>query len=470
MANPYKTHWYDRRPAHWLNKEIARPDGHLETPEVIRLDPEIEGDDRPPVRIFLGTEPGQYRATRVFVWSVLQNRNPARAYEIHLMSDLAGVPREGWKTGFTNYRYLIPDLAGGSGRAIYNDVDQIYLTDPARLFDMEMHDKGVLAISEKENSVMLIDCAVMAPLWRREDVAVGRKHGHFKGVMSAHGLFGELAESWNSRDGAVPVEETDCLHYTTLHTQPWKPFPDLLRYGKSPVADAWHKLERSADEAGFLLFTRERPSREAGELIAQYRLMHEGGAAARAANPDEPRPFKGGSLIKHLDRVSGLIRTSGARTILDYGAGKAAAYQPASDADPEGAVRRFSGWPDVTVRCYDPGHPPFSELSDDLFDGVISTDVVEHLAPFDVAWVIDEIFAHARKFVYVVAACYPAKKVLPNGRNAHSTVQPPYWWHAQMALASRRYPDVDWTLVCETRGQFGKSRRIIDRNTPSPLD
>ena len=31
----------------------------------------------PPVRIFLGTEEGQYRAERVFVWSVMQVRDPA---------------------------------------------------------------------------------------------------------------------------------------------------------------------------------------------------------------------------------------------------------------------------------------------------------------------------------------------------------------------------------------------------------
>ena len=28
-----------------------------------------------------------------------------------------------------------PHIAGGSGRAIYNDVDQVYLADPGELFD-----------------------------------------------------------------------------------------------------------------------------------------------------------------------------------------------------------------------------------------------------------------------------------------------------------------------------------------------
>ena len=90
----------------------------------------------PPVRIFLGTEEGQYRAERVFVWSVLQVRDPGRVYEIHLMKNVAGFDRRGWRTGFTCYRFAIPDFAGRTGKAIYNDVDQIYLADPALLFDL----------------------------------------------------------------------------------------------------------------------------------------------------------------------------------------------------------------------------------------------------------------------------------------------------------------------------------------------
>lgn len=469
MANPYKTHWYNRRISHWLNKEVERPAGHAVVPEVIRLAPTAAPSDAPPVRIFLGTEPGQYRATRVFVWSVLRRRDPARAYEIHLMSDLAGIPRKGWKTGFTNYRYLIPSLAGEQGRAIYNDVDQVYLSDPARLFDMDMHGKGVLAISEAENSVMLIDCGVMARHWTREDVAAGNGHAHFKGVMSANGLFGEMPESWNSRDGAVPVDRTDCLHYTTLHTQPWKPFPGLLRYGESPLAGTWHGLEREADEAGYLLFTRDHPSRESGELLDLYRQVHEGGPEIAASNPTEPDPFQGQSLAKHVDRIAGLIERHDARTLLDYGAGKANGYRPLDGADPAGPMRAHPAWPGVAVRCYDPGHPPLAELDEATHDGVISTDVVEHLAVFDVPWILDEIFGRARRFVYVVAACYPARTILPDGRNAHTVLQPPYWWHTQMALAARRHPEIDWMLICETKTAAGRTRKIFDRASPDPL-
>ena len=58
-----------------------------------------------------------------------------------------GFDRRRWLTGFTNYRFAIPHFAGGSGRAIYNDVDQIYLRDPAELFDTDMGEHGFLSIT-----------------------------------------------------------------------------------------------------------------------------------------------------------------------------------------------------------------------------------------------------------------------------------------------------------------------------------
>src|SRR5688572_31178157 len=107
------------------------------SPECIVLAPRpgAAASDRPPVRIFLGSEPAQARAERVFVWSIERVRDPGRRYEIHVMKELAGFRTFGWTTGFTNYRFAIPHFAAslaqraggerrpsGLGRAIYNDV------------------------------------------------------------------------------------------------------------------------------------------------------------------------------------------------------------------------------------------------------------------------------------------------------------------------------------------------------------
>jgi hypothetical protein len=216
--------------------------------------------DRPPVRIFVGTEPAQQRAERVFVWSIERVRDPSRVYEICLLQDLSGFRRRGWTTGFTNYRFAIPELAGRSGRALYNDVDQIYLSDPGELFDLPLGPHGFLAVAPDDPSVMLIDCARMAAVWTLEAARTRSKGELLREALAEPGRYGPLAPEWNARDGEYAPGRSKLLHYTTLHTQPWRPFPERFAYQASEQADVWHALEAEADAAGFRVFTRERPS------------------------------------------------------------------------------------------------------------------------------------------------------------------------------------------------------------------
>jgi hypothetical protein len=259
---------WDRRLAAMFRGVPARPPGTATAPEVLLLEPEpgTTPSPKPPVRIFLGTEPAQARAERVFVWSVLRVRDPSRRYEVHVMRDLEGFERRLWKTGFTNYRYAIPHLAGGSGRAIYNDVDQVYLADPAELFDADMGGKAVLSIDERETSVMLLDCAKLVPLWPLVDARTVASHKQFRTRVTDAGLWGRMSPFWNSRDHEYRPDRSKLLHFTILHKQPWRPFPDELRYRPHELAPLWLGLEREADAAGFELSRLpRRPGRPAAE-------------------------------------------------------------------------------------------------------------------------------------------------------------------------------------------------------------
>jgi len=231
-------------------------------PECLTL-PVREGasaSGRPPVRIFLGTEPAQHRAERVFLWSIERVRDPGRVYEIWLMKRLRGFRSEGWTTGFTNYRFAIPHFAGGAGRAIYNDVDQIYVADPAQLFDHDLGSHGFLAVVPEDSSVMLVDCARMASVWSFERAQRATKADLLREALALPGLYGPLSGDWNARDGEYRAGRSKLLHYTTLHTQPWRPFPERFVYQENAHAKLWHGLESEADAAGFEPFTRERPS------------------------------------------------------------------------------------------------------------------------------------------------------------------------------------------------------------------
>lgn len=459
----FKTYWYHRKMPYWLDKDPGRPEGVRDVPELVRLEVEdgVEPNSKPPVRIFLGTENAQYRAERIFVWSVLQHRDPARVYEIHLMKDVKGFDRTGWKTGFTNYRYAIPTWAGGQGRAIYNDVDQIYLADPGEMFDLDMQGAGMLGITQRETSVMLIDCEKMIDYWKIEDAQSGHKHKHFRALVLDNKLWGQLPPVWNARDDEFKADESKCFHFTTLQTQPWQPMPEQLNYRPHPDGKVWFDLEESADRAGFTVFTKERPSQRYRDLLEQHRVMHEKGERRGEDRPGRPaaETFDGRSLKKEIEPIAALIRETGAKEILDYGAGKGVHYQ-AYEGEPETSrYRSQPAWPGVKVVCFDPCYAPFAEPFDGQCDGVISTDVVEHLPPEDVPWVLDEMFKAAKKFVYVATVSFPAKKSLNNGDNAHSTIAPPAWWRGQMERAAKRHPNIRWVLTCDEKTRLGKKAR-----------
>ena len=219
-------------------------------------------DTGPTVRIFLGTETAQWRAERVFVWSVQRYRDPARRYAIYRLKDLPGFDTSAWRTGFTNYRFAIPELCGGHGRAIYNDVDQLYLTDPALLFDLELDGHGYRAVSAEDTSVMLIDCERMLRHWNLAQARSLPKRALVRLAAEEPGCWGPLDDGWNARDGEPLQGAPRVLHFTALHTQPWRPTPEQYSYHPHPQDALWHGFEQAADEAGFELFSAGRPSPE----------------------------------------------------------------------------------------------------------------------------------------------------------------------------------------------------------------
>lgn len=199
-------------------------------------------------------------------------------------------------------------------------------------------------------------------------------------------------------------------------------------------------------------YSRESPSARYRELTALYRRLHAEGEAQLGLKPDETYP--GVSLLPHLQRIKALIDDTGARTVLDYGCGKAQLYDVA-DLNVPGMGRIPSVidyWDIDEVSCYDPCVPRFDRLSPEPADGVIATDVLEHCPEEDVPWIVAEMFAHARRFVFASIACYAAKTHLPNGENAHCTIRPMQWWTAVFEAAARNRPGTTWKLYLDSPG------------------
>ena len=64
---------------------------------------------------------------------------------------------------------------------------------------------------------------------------------------------------------------------------------------------------------------------------------------------------------------------------------------------------------------------------------LICIDVLEHIPQADLPRIIKEIFDYSGKYVFATAAVKEAGKTLPNGMNAHATVQPEEWWNELFA-------------------------------------
>lgn len=112
---------------------------------------------------------------------------------------------------------------------------------------------------------------------------------------------------------------------------------------------------------------------------------------------------------KHAESI--LSRTKPGDYVLDYGCGKGT-LAPACPG------RNF--W------HYDPGRG-LDVLPETPFDLVACLDVLEHVEPEHLSAVLAHIKGLAPRAFFVIGLG-PAKKILPDGRNAHLIQMPPEWW------------------------------------------
>jgi hypothetical protein len=207
-----------------------------------------------------------------------------------------------------------------------------------------------------------------------------------------------------------------------------------------------------------MTYSRTNPSPRYLALTELYRRMHREGVKEDAL--PAAKTFPGKSLLPQAIRIKKLIERTRAQTILDYGSGKGLQYEWKNlQIEGYGYAENMIEYWDVTgVQCYDPCYEPLSRLPQGRFDGVISTDVLEHCAEDDIPWIVEEIFGFASRFVFANVAAYAATKNLPNGENAHCTQRPAGWWEALFRRTAARHPHIDWEVWVRSSGGKGLAR------------
>lgn len=131
----------------------------------------------------------------------------------------------------------------------------------------------------------------------------------------------------------------------------------------------------------------------------------------------------GADGAKHLAPVLAMIDRLEPATTLDYGCG-------------EGRLRKAveAARPGFRVQEYDAGIEGKAGLPKPC-DFVVCTDVLEHVEPAKLPAVIDHLFRITGKGAYLVIATRPANAKLPDGRNAHLTVEPAHKWIERLRKA-----------------------------------
>lgn len=187
-----------------------------------------------PARIYIGTDPSQMIAARVFEFSVRRHATMPVVFDTMdrvtwpFPRDAKNQPR----TNFSFHRFAIPELAGHRGRGAYVDADMLVFRDIREFWEIPFNGATVLYAPSanpkrpKQFSVMLMDCARLR--WDVAAIIEGMDAGRYDYDQLVGDLCIEpdadvqarIPPEWNSLDLYFPGK-TGLLHYTHMETQPW---------------------------------------------------------------------------------------------------------------------------------------------------------------------------------------------------------------------------------------------------------
>ena len=209
------------------------------------------------IDVYIGSGPGMELAADTLVCSILSNTPDPSLVKIHLMEawgpdaewrhwhgqcnhfdpDLTG--KGFWVTPFSLFRYAIPYVQP-EGFAVYLDADMIMLGDIQRMYQFRLEGKWVCAANQDGDCVSIMDVKPFQdddhyPPFDKLRGGVATKSDLRR--LTAKYLVPNIPPTWNMHDDFQPGQ-SQLVHFTSINTQPWHPWPDVVDYQPHPSAAA----------------------------------------------------------------------------------------------------------------------------------------------------------------------------------------------------------------------------------------
>lgn len=192
-------------------------------------------DTESPVKVFVASTEAEMLPVKVLDFSIRKHASISvevkpiyqTGIEIPLPKDHENLPR----TPFSFQRFVIPEVVGYKGRAIYLDADMQVFKDIRSLWTRPFNGAEIFAVQEPEESgrrpqfsVMALNCDLLK--WKVREIVDDLD----KGALTYAQLMYEMTvaktidrcidPAWNSLE-RYAEGKTALLHYTDMHTQPW---------------------------------------------------------------------------------------------------------------------------------------------------------------------------------------------------------------------------------------------------------
>lgn len=250
-----------------------------------------------PIRLFVGTAANGIDLESQMVAEFSARKHCSLPLDITWMQQSAEGPYSGWKcnsgrTPFTHFRWSLPAMCGYEGKAIYTDVDWIFMADLAELWNQPIPRVFLAKVGKKglhKTCCMVFDCAHAKG--HVPDLKALRKMEDPQGTMMQYfkqhpELYSGFEGDWNAIDLKGYETETDprikAIHYSRIEMQPQlaHAIPRLKREGKAH----WYTGPVGPHERPEMMALFDKLYYEAlaaGYTLDQYRVEAFAGATRR---------------------------------------------------------------------------------------------------------------------------------------------------------------------------------------------